>query len=113
MLRPPAAQAQTTPPSSPSWSPVPAGESRRALSAAAAKPVCSFPVDVVPWPDDAAACYRARGYWAGLTLGDAFDRSVASHAGRIAVVDGTRRVTYAQLGRLVDRLALHLAARGI
>jgi 2,3-dihydroxybenzoate-AMP ligase len=70
-------------------------------------------VDLVPWPEEVAARYRARGYWAGVTIGEAFDRSVSAHAARLAVVDGPRRVTYAGLGRLVDRLALHLAARGI
>jgi 2,3-dihydroxybenzoate-AMP ligase len=70
-------------------------------------------VDLVPWPEEVAARYRARGYWAGVTIGEAFDRSVSAHAARLAVVDGARRVTYAELGRLVDRLALHLAARGI
>jgi 2,3-dihydroxybenzoate-AMP ligase len=70
-------------------------------------------VDLVPWPDDVAARYRARGHWAGVTLGEAFDRSVTAHAERIAVVDGARRVSYAELARLVDRLALHLAARGV
>ena len=47
-----------------------------------------------------AARYRALGYWAGVTLGAAFDRSVAAHAGRLAVVDGERRVTYAELAAL-------------
>lgn len=70
-------------------------------------------MDLVPWPEEVAARYRARGYWAGVTIGEAFDRSVSAHAARLAVVDGSRRVTYAELGRLVDRLALHLAARGI
>ncbi|MBI3637989.1 MAG: AMP-binding protein [Candidatus Rokubacteria bacterium] len=67
----------------------------------------------VPWPADFADRYRARGWWAGVTLGDAFRRSVVAHADRTAVVDGERRVTYHDLARLVDRLALQLAERGI
>ncbi|PYM13134.1 MAG: 2,3-dihydroxybenzoate-AMP ligase, partial [Candidatus Rokuibacteriota bacterium] len=55
------------------------------------------------YPDDVAERYRKRGYWAGLTLGDAFDASIAEHADRVAVVDGTRRLTYRDLGTLVDR----------
>jgi 2,3-dihydroxybenzoate-AMP ligase len=70
-------------------------------------------MDLVPWPDDVAACYQALGYWTGETIGDAFDRSVTKHADRLAVVDGARRVSYAELGRQVDRLALHLADRKI
>ena len=70
-------------------------------------------MNLVPWPDDVAARYRALGYWRGETIGEAFDRSVAAHGARIAVVDGARRVSYAELGQQVDRLALHLAERKI
>jgi 2,3-dihydroxybenzoate-AMP ligase len=68
---------------------------------------------LVPWPAEFAHRYRARGYWAGQTIGQAFDRSVAAHATRVAVVDGERRLTYRELSRLVDRVALHLAGRQI
>ena len=68
---------------------------------------------VVAWPQEFRERYRARGYWQGTPLGDAFDRAVTEHAGRVAVVDGARRVTYRELGVLVDRLARHLAGRGI
>jgi 2,3-dihydroxybenzoate-AMP ligase len=72
------------------------------------------PLDgVVPWPPEFARRYRARGYWASTPLGAAFDASVAAHADRVALVDGERRLTYGALGTLVDRLALHLAGRGI
>ncbi|MBI2528258.1 MAG: AMP-binding protein [Candidatus Rokubacteria bacterium] len=68
---------------------------------------------VVSWPVEFAARYRARGYWGGVTLGEAFDRAVAAHADREAVVDGARRLSYRELGRLVDHLAHHLVRRGI
>jgi 2,3-dihydroxybenzoate-AMP ligase len=67
----------------------------------------------VPWPSAWARRYRERGHWRGEPLGDALRRSFATHADRLAVVDGSRRVTYGELGRLVDRLALHLAALGL
>jgi 2,3-dihydroxybenzoate---[aryl-carrier protein] ligase len=67
----------------------------------------------VPWPEPFARRYRARGHWAGITLGDALERSFAANADRLAVVDGERRLTYGELGRLVDRLALHFGDRGI
>jgi 2,3-dihydroxybenzoate-AMP ligase len=67
----------------------------------------------VPWPPDWARRYRERGHWRGEPLGDALRRSFTVHADRVAVVDGSRRVTYAELGRLVDRLALHFGALGI
>ena len=67
----------------------------------------------VPWPPELARRYRARGHWRGVTLGDALRESFVANAERVAVVDGARRVTYAELGRLVDRLALHFAELGI
>ena len=67
----------------------------------------------VPWPESFARRYRERGHWAGMTLGDALERSFAANADRLALVDGERRLTYRELGRLVDRLALHFAERGI
>src|SRR5687768_1674869 len=39
----------------------------------------------VAWPDDAARRYRARGYWRGVTLGQAFEVPVARHRERVAV----------------------------
>lgn len=68
---------------------------------------------VVGWPAEFEARYRARGHWAGTTLGEAFDRAVVANAERVAVVDGARRVGYEELGALVERFARHLAARGI
>jgi 2,3-dihydroxybenzoate-AMP ligase len=67
----------------------------------------------VPWPSELARRYRARGHWRGVTLGDALRESFATNAERVAVVDGARRVTYAELDRLVNRLALHFADLGI
>jgi 2,3-dihydroxybenzoate-AMP ligase len=67
----------------------------------------------VPWPPDFARRYRERGHWRGVTLGNALAESFAANADRLAIVDGARRVTYAELGRMVDRLALHFASRGI
>ena len=67
----------------------------------------------VPWPPEFATRYRERGYWAGITLGDAFDRSVALNRDRLAVIDGDRRLTYGELADLVRRFAVHLVHRGI
>ncbi len=68
---------------------------------------------VIPWPDEFAACYRERGYWQGVVIGEVFDASVQRHLDREAVIDGAWRVTYRELGRMVERMALHFAARGI
>lgn len=68
---------------------------------------------VVPWPAEATARYKARGYWKGISIGRVFDESVRRHAEREAVIDGDRRVTYRDLGLAVERIALHFAERGI
>jgi 2,3-dihydroxybenzoate-AMP ligase len=68
---------------------------------------------VIPWPAEFAARYCEHGYWRGISIGDAFDIAVRQHLDREAVIDGTRRVTYSELGRMVERVALHFAARGI
>ena len=67
----------------------------------------------VPWPPELARRYRARGHWRGVTLGDALRESFVTNADRVAVVDGARRVTYGELGRLAERLALRFADLGI
>ncbi len=68
---------------------------------------------MVPWPAEAAANYRKRGYWKGIAIGRVFDESVRRHLEREAVIDGERRVTYRELGLAVNRMALHFADRGI
>ena len=49
---------------------------------------------------------------AGFNLADLFELVADAVPDRLAVVQGTRRVTYAELDRRADRLAHHLAARG-
>ncbi len=57
------------------------------------------------WPEEAARRYRQQGYWAEITLYGMLRRSAAATPDRVALVDGTRRVTYAELRLAVDRLA--------
>lgn len=66
-----------------------------------------------PWPDDVAARYRAAGYWRGETLGGMLRRAADAHPGRLAVVCGERRWSYAQLDERCDRLAAGFARLGI
>lgn len=67
----------------------------------------------VPFPPEFAARYRSKGYWKGRTLGESFDEWTARFAGRTAVVAGTERVSYAELGRRVNRVAAALAGIGL
>jgi 2,3-dihydroxybenzoate-AMP ligase len=67
----------------------------------------------VPWPPEVARRYREHGHWRGIPLGDALAQACVVNADRIAVVDGERRVTFAELGGLSERLALHFVRLGI
>ena len=64
------------------------------------------------WPEESARCYRRQGYWADITLYDMLLRSVAALPDRIALVQGTRRLTFAQLASAIDLLAGRLIDLG-
>jgi 2,3-dihydroxybenzoate---[aryl-carrier protein] ligase len=63
---------------------------------------------VVAIPPEFAAGYRAKGYWEDVPLGRYYAEVFKSHGDRAAMISGDERVTYAQLERRVERLALHL-----
>src|SRR5574340_608969 len=65
------------------------------------------------WPDDFAARYRARGYWENTTIGAMLDASIERHRTKEALVFNERRLTYAELGEHIDRLARGLAQCGL
>lgn len=66
-----------------------------------------------PWPETAAAYYRAAGYWRGESLGAMLRARAHTHPDRIALVCGTRRWTYLELNRRSDSLAAGFARLGI
>jgi 2,3-dihydroxybenzoate-AMP ligase len=57
------------------------------------------------WPDEFAARYRSRGYWTGQTFDDLLLDRASSSGDRVAVVDGDREITYAELRHRALRLA--------
>ncbi|MFC4014161.1 (2,3-dihydroxybenzoyl)adenylate synthase [Nonomuraea purpurea] len=67
----------------------------------------------VPWPDEAAARYRAAGYWRGEVLGDLTADIAKSDPARVAIVAAGRRHTYAELDERASRLAGGLHALGV
>jgi 2,3-dihydroxybenzoate-AMP ligase len=67
----------------------------------------------VPWPDEFAQRYRSRGYWRDVTIGEQLDRAIARWGEKEALVAGSERVTYGELGARIDRLALRLAEAGL
>ena len=66
----------------------------------------------VRFPPEFAGRYRAKGYWEDRSLRDSFDPIFRRHAGRVALIDGERAVTYAQLDERATRLALNLLDEG-
>ncbi|MFI6688549.1 (2,3-dihydroxybenzoyl)adenylate synthase [Streptomyces sp. NPDC050485] len=67
----------------------------------------------VEWPGDLAARYRERGYWRGTTLSAMLREWAKARPDRVAVVDGERRWTYAELDAHADRLAAGLGRLGL
>jgi 2,3-dihydroxybenzoate-AMP ligase len=67
----------------------------------------------VPWPADAAARYRQRGWWEGITIPQLLERSAARHPEKTALVSGDLRLSYADLVAGSRRLACGFLAAGI
>ncbi|OWA00199.1 2,3-dihydroxybenzoate-AMP ligase [Streptomyces sp. CS113] len=65
------------------------------------------------WSEAEAARYRAAGHWQGVNFGARLRASAAAHGGRVALVDGERRWTYAELDAEADRVAHGLGGLGI
>ena len=68
---------------------------------------------VVPFPAEYARRCREKGYWQDRSLAEEFSAVFKTHGERIALVDGDRQYTYADLDRLTDNLALNLLALGL
>src|ERR1043166_5124847 len=68
---------------------------------------------VVPFPPEFAAKYRAKGYWQDKTLAQEFAAVFRKYADRVALLDGERRFTYADIDRITDNLALNLLELGL
>ncbi len=68
---------------------------------------------VVPFPSEFAQRYRDRGYWSDKSLADEFRVVFKRYADRIALVGGERAITYGELDRLSDNLALNLLDLGL
>jgi len=57
--------------------------------------------------------YTSKGYWTGVNLNQFVDRSIARSPDKTAIVDSKTRITYGELGRLRDRIALGFLELGI
>ncbi|TCK22008.1 AMP-binding protein [Pseudonocardia endophytica] len=68
--------------------------------------------DVVPFPTDEAAAYRAAGYWTGRTIGEQFHRVASAHPHDLAVVTSAASYTYSEIDERTDRIAAGLVQLG-
>ncbi|HET6626873.1 MAG TPA: (2,3-dihydroxybenzoyl)adenylate synthase [Nocardioidaceae bacterium] len=67
----------------------------------------------VPWPDDLAETYVAKGYWRGRSLGEHLWSVADRRPDAIALIDGEVRMTYADLTARADATATALHGLGI
>ncbi|MEU9384676.1 AMP-binding protein [Streptomyces sp. NPDC048279] len=65
------------------------------------------------WSAVESARYRAAGHWQGVTFGARLRQAGTDHGTRVALVDGDRRWTYADLDTEADRVAHGLRGLGI
>jgi 2,3-dihydroxybenzoate-AMP ligase len=68
---------------------------------------------VVRFPPEFAARYRAKGYWEDRSLREVFAEALTKYADRVAIIDGEKSVTYAELDERSERLALNLLDEGL
>jgi 2,3-dihydroxybenzoate-AMP ligase len=68
---------------------------------------------VVSFPPEFAQRYRERGYWADKSLAEEFKVVFKRYADRVALIDRERSISYAELDRLSDNLALNLLDLGL
>jgi 2,3-dihydroxybenzoate-AMP ligase len=68
---------------------------------------------VIPFPPEYAKRYRAKGYWRDQSLAAEFAEVWKKFGPRIALIDGARRYSYADIDRITDNLALNLLALGL
>lgn len=64
-------------------------------------------------PADVTSAWRDTGAWTDATLVDRFHSSVATGGSAVAVREGERSLTYAELGELSGSVAAGLAAMGV
>ena len=67
----------------------------------------------VPWPEEFARRYRERGYWRGISLFELLRQSAARTPGKTALIDGERRLSYAELLSQSEDLAAGLVSLGL
>jgi 2,3-dihydroxybenzoate-AMP ligase len=68
---------------------------------------------VVGFPPEFARRYREKGYWRDKSLVQEFAPVFEKFSGRVAIIDGERQYTYADIDKLSINLALNLLSLGV
>ena len=70
--------------------------------------------EFIPWPEEFAKEYRAKGYWLDKTISEVLEDCFSRYAAKTALItDDKRTFTYSELEKLVLRMALHLNDLGL
>ena len=67
---------------------------------------------VVPFPPEFAKRYREKGYWIDKSLAQEYRIAFDKYEKRVALLDRDRSITYGELDRMSDNLALNLLETG-
>ncbi|HYL82690.1 MAG TPA: AMP-binding protein, partial [Candidatus Angelobacter sp.] len=67
---------------------------------------------VVPFPPEFAKRYREKGYWIDKSLAQEYRIAFDKYEKRVALLDRDRSITYGELDRMSDNLALNLLEVG-
>jgi len=61
----------------------------------------------IPWPDELALTYQAKGYWENISIPHLFERMATEAPDRVAIIQGDLRATLADLWAESGRFAVH------
>ena len=67
----------------------------------------------VPWPEEVARAYRAKGYWQDRSIPSVIADLANMAPDRVAIVDGVTRMTHGELQAGAARLAAHFHSLGL
>ncbi len=66
-----------------------------------------------PWPEPFAQAYLRRGYWRSESIADLLEARARAFPDRVFVTDCRGELSYAEIDRLANRVALHLLNMGL
>ena len=65
------------------------------------------------WPKNFEDAYRKAGYWSDEPLTQMIEDRVESHPNAVAIIDGDKEVSYAELEKMANSLAIYLDQQGV